>query len=185
MICKECHAKNITKAQYCQQCGNPFSEEERSAAYDKTVFGFIHKLETWKGYVTLDFITDHPIFKTVVLVLILVWGFFLGRSNGKEMLILESETYQVQQNVSSGDFYILTDETQVPLKLYLPQKATSLVLQAIEADAVVQETAFTAEDAILLETTDTAHYILTADYGRRSDCITVYVLLNPVDDTTP
>ena len=72
MICKECGTKNITKAQFCVHCGSAFTDEERQKAYDRTIFGKIEKLEKWKGYITLDFITGHPVFKTLVLIAILV-----------------------------------------------------------------------------------------------------------------
>ena len=57
MICKNCQTKNIKKAQFCRHCGEAFTDEQRQEAYDRTIFGKIEKLEKWKGYVTLDFIT--------------------------------------------------------------------------------------------------------------------------------
>lgn len=177
MICNECQTKNITKAQFCSHCGNAFTDVERQQAYDKTIFGILDKLEEWKGYATLEFITGHPIFKTAVLVLILLWGLWLGRTNGNDMIILEGDTYRVQQNTENGDFYILTEDNQIPLNLYLPQQAQALQLQMVENDAVIYETSFTVEDEIHLDSTDQAHYLITANYGSYSEQITIYVIL--------
>ena len=93
MICKNCHTENITKAKFCQHCGSAFTDEQREEAYDRTIFGMIDKLEKWKGYITLEAITGHPVFKTLILVAILIWGLLLGRTNGNQMLILENEAY--------------------------------------------------------------------------------------------
>lgn len=176
MICKNCKTKNITKAQYCRNCGCAFTDEQRQAAYDRTIYGKIDKLEKWKGYLTLEVITGHPVFKTVVLVAILLWGIFLGRSNGNQMLILESESYRVQQNVTTGEYYVLTQQDSVSLALYLPRKAETVQLQAIVKDAVVQEQNFTAEEQPSLECGAAEYYYITADYGDSTERITVYVV---------
>lgn len=181
MICKNCKTKNITKAQYCRNCGNAFTDEQRQAAYDRTIFGKIDKLEEWKGYVTLEFITGHPIFKIVVLVAILVWGIFLGRTNGNQMLILESDAYQVQQNVTTGEYYVLTEQDSVSLALYLPRKAEAVQLQAIVNDAVVQEKSFAAEEQPRLESGAAEYYYITADYGDSTEKITVYLVAQKPD----
>ena len=99
MICKNCHTENITKAKFCQHCGSAFTDEQREEAYDRTISGMIDKLEKWKGYITLEAITGHPVFKTLILVAILIWGLLLGRTNGNQMLILESEAYRVREHL--------------------------------------------------------------------------------------
>lgn len=176
MICKKCQTKNITKAQYCRHCGSTFTEEERQKAYDRTVFGVIDKLEKWKGYITLEFITGSPIFKTVVLLAILVWGFFLGRTNGDRMLILESDAYRVQQNVNSGEYYVLTEQDSVSLDLYLPRQAEAVQLQAFIDGTVVLEQSFTGEEQPRLDCGAAEYYHICADYGDSTERITVYVV---------
>lgn len=176
MICKNCQTKNITKAQFCSHCGSAFTDEQRQEAYDRTVFGKIEKLEKWKGYITLDFITGHPIFKTLVLVAILVWGLFLGRANGNQMLILESEAYRVQQHITTGEYYVLTQEDSVSLSLYLPRQAETVVLQAVVDGQVTQEQSFAAEEAPLLKSGAAEYYYITANYGNSAEQIKVYLL---------
>ena len=175
MICKNCQTKNITKAQFCKHCGEAFTDEQRQQAYDRTIYGKIEKLEKWKGYVTLDFITGHPIFKTIVLVAILVWGLLLGRTNGNQMLILESEAYQVQQHISTGDYYVLTEQDSVSVSLYIPRQAETLLLQAVIDGQVAMEQTFTAEEQPHLECGAAEYYYITADYGDGTERITVYV----------
>lgn len=176
MICKECGTKNITKAQFCSHCGSAFTDEQRQQAYDRTIFGKIEKLEKWKGYITLDFITGHPIFKTLVLVAILVWGLFLGRANGNQMMILESDAYRVQQHITTGEYYVLTEADSVSVSLYLPRQAESVVLQAIVNGEVSQEQSFSAEEAPLLESGAAEYYYITANYGGSAEQIKVYLV---------
>ena len=175
MICKNCQTNNITKAQFCRNCGEAFTDEQRQEAYDRTIYGKIEKIEKWKGYITLDFITGHPIFKTVVLVAILVWGLFLGRTHGDQMLILESDAYQVQQLVSTGDYYVLTEYDSVSVSLYLPRQAESLQLQAIIDGQVTMEQTFSSEEQPSLKCGAAEYYYITADYGDGTERITVYV----------
>ena len=176
MICKNCQTKNITKAQYCRHCGTAFTDEQRQEAYDRTIFGKIDKLEKWKGYITLDFITGHPIFKTVVLVAILVWGLLLGRTNGNRMLVMESDAYQVQQHVVSGEYYVLTEQDGVSVSLYLPRQARSILLQAVVGYDVVEEQSFSPEEWPFLKSGAADFYYITADYGTRTERIKVFLV---------
>lgn len=176
MICKNCQTKNITKAQFCRHCGSAFTDEQRQEAYDRTVFGKIDKLEKWKGYITLEAITGHPIFKTVVLVAILLWGLFLGRTNGSQMLILESESYRVQQHTTTGNFYVLTTQDHISVSLYLPRQAETVQLQAIVDGEIAKEQTFAAEEQPSLESGAADYYYITADYGDGTERITVYLV---------
>ena len=175
MICENCQKKNIIKARFCRHCGRTFTEEQRQKAYDRTIFGKIEKLEKWKSYITLEAITSHPIFKTLVLVAILVWGIFLGRSNGNQMLILENDAYQVQQHAATGEYYILTQAERVSVDLYLPQKAEAVTLQAVVDGQVVRAQTFTPETPPQLEKGGAEYYYITADYGKRKSIVIKYI----------
>ena len=47
MLCKKCNTENLLKADYCQSCGNIFTQEEKDAAYEKTIFGKYEKVEEY------------------------------------------------------------------------------------------------------------------------------------------
>lgn len=176
MICKNCQTKNITKAQFCRHCGSAFTEQQRQEAYDRTIFGTVEKMEKWKGYLTLEVITGHPVFKTAVLVLILIWGLFLGRTNGNQMLILENEAYQVQQHAETGEYYVITGQDAVSLSLYLPRQTEQVTLLAMAEDQVIQEQTFAAEEQPVLEADAAEYYSIVADYGKKTETITVYLI---------
>ena len=178
MICKNCGYKNITKAIYCENCASPFSDEERDIAYNKTVYGKISKLETLKGYVTLEAFTSHPVFRIAVLLIILVFGLLLGRPNGKYMTILQNDQYTVSQNSENGEYYILTEKSEIGVGLYLPKKAEGLKLQKTDGETIEYETAFSDGEEIVLQAEEDSYYLIEANYGSSAESIKVYVLLD-------
>ena len=176
MICQQCGKKNITKAQYCGSCGAPFSQEQREKAYNKTIFGIIEKVEELKGYATLEAVTGHPVFRVAVLVLILVAGLLLGRPHGDHLTILKSDAYQVQQEMQTGEYYVLTEEDSLVLELYFPRKVENLTVRQYRGEKLMYERSFSAEDAIALEKSHERTYVVEADYGDDTQAITLYVV---------
>ncbi|MBP3936738.1 MAG: zinc ribbon domain-containing protein [Clostridia bacterium] len=170
MICKQCQHQNIVSAQYCERCGAPFTEEERQAAYDATVYGKIDKWEERKSVVTLEKFTSHPIFRIAVLAVILVVGLLLGRPHGNEMTVLEGDGYTVSQHTETGDLYLLTAQEEVSVELYLPQKAEAITLIAPDGETKDVD----IEKGITLPVAEQA-YTFTADYGNGQETLTVFV----------
>ena len=176
MICNQCGKDNITRAKYCIGCGAEFPEEQREQAYNKTVFGKIEKLEKLKGFVTLEAVTGHPVFRVAVLVLILVAGILLGRPHGNYLTILESEAYQVQQETQSGEYYVLTESDSLVLELYFPRKVEAVTVRQYRGEALVSEQDFSADEAIQVEKSHERRYVVQADYGEDTESIILYVV---------
>ena len=173
MICNTCKHNNITKAMYCENCGAAFSDKEREQAYNKTIYGRIDKFEQFKGYVTLEAITSHPVFRIIVLVLILAVGLLVGRPHGNAMTILKNDAYTVAQNSQTGEYYLLTQDEQVAVDLYLPKKAEQLTVRQDDDTATTRTLDLTTDEALVLTANAQAAYVLEADYG---ESITVYVI---------
>ena len=72
MKCRNCGKENLLKAHYCHNCGHPFSDEERQAAYDSTIWGKLDKLKKMKEFITLEAITSHPVFRALFLALLII-----------------------------------------------------------------------------------------------------------------
>jgi hypothetical protein len=172
MICNACGHNNITKANYCENCGAAFTDEQRQKAYDKTVYGKIEKLEKIKGYLTIEAITSHPVFRIAVLVVILVVGLLVGRPHGNAMTILKNDAYSVAQNSQTGEYYLLTDREQVQVDLYFPKKTEQLTVTRGDQTDTLD---LTANQAPVLTADAQSAYTLTADTG---ESITVYVIQN-------
>ena len=99
-------------------------------------------------------------------MLILVAGLLLGRPHGDHLTILKSDAYQVQQEMQTGEYYVLTEEDSLVLELYFPRKVENLMY----------ERSFSAEDAITLEKSHERTYVVEADYGDDTQAITLYVV---------
>ncbi len=174
MNCKNCNHKNIISASYCVNCGAPFTKEEKENAYNKTIYGKIEKLEELKGYITLEAITGHPVFRIAIIVLILIVGLLVGRPHGNNMAIMENEAYTVSQNEENGEFYLLTKQEEVGVSLYLPQEAESITVLTPEGETEIIEVG----DSIVLATNYEEPYTIGADYGKKTESINVYVFLS-------
>ncbi len=176
MKCSKCGKDNIVKAQFCNSCGNEFSQKEREDAYNKTIYGKIEKLEKLKAIVTLDFITSNPIFRVALLVIILVCGIIVGRPHGNKLTILESENYSVSQNTQNNDFYVLTDKEEISLGLYIPKEYEFLFLIKCNETEYVEKTNIKENDAVVVESSTQYHYIVEANYKKTTETIKVYVI---------
>lgn len=95
MQCRKCGNENIGSANYCRSCGQPFSEEERKAAYDKTIFGKLDKLEDLKGWLDFSKITGNRIVRAAFLICLLALVVFNVSRNGTHLAIGSSEDYTV------------------------------------------------------------------------------------------
>ena len=80
MICPNCSGKNNPSANFCRYCGYAFSEEERQASYNETVYGKIDKARKAADIVTLKVITDSIWFRILSIAVILALGIWLRMS---------------------------------------------------------------------------------------------------------
>ena len=89
---------------------------------------------------------------------------------------MESDAYQVQQHVVSGEYYVLTEQDGVSVSLYLPRQARSILLQAVVGYDVVEEQSFSPEEWPFLKSGAADFYYITADYGTRTERIKVFLV---------
>lgn len=153
MICKKCNTNNITKAKYCNNCGNAFTDEERKAAYNATVYGKVDMViagwKKFKSVTNLSIITGNKYVKYGTLVVIIVYGLLAGRAHGNNMTILDSNEYDVQYNESAQEYYVISNNDNVTLDLYLPQKANNIYLEEYWSNGnYCDDRMYSPEDAI-------------------------------------
>ena len=152
MICGKCQEKNLYKAHYCKKCGYKFSEEERQKAYDKTIYGTLNKVKDVYETISLDKITGNIYFKIISILVVLGYGIFSFVNNGNELKILDSDQYKVQYNTKTKEYYLLSDDAQVNVSLYLPKEADSIHVREFDSTStVLEESEYTIEDKIILE----------------------------------
>lgn len=177
MKCIKCETTNINKANYCKSCGYHFSKEEQEAAKSKTFVGKLEKLEDWYKKCTLKFITGHIAFKIVSLLIVLIIGLSFFFRFGSSFKILESDEYTIKYNANLNEYYLLTNNDQISLNLYKPNRLKAL--QIIHQDLVNNETT-TIEyhdgiDIILNVNGEYDEYILNGTYDKTNESIKLYV----------
>ena len=161
MICRECKTENRIKANFCTHCGHPFTDAERDAAYAKTIYGRFEKLEALWKTVSLDKITGSSIVKVLSLVAVLVLGGYSVLKNGTQFRPLEHDSYELQYNQKVNEYYLISQQDNIQLQLYLPKQADEVtIVQLNENNELLSTETFSlSEDIILLNQSDVLYQI--------------------------
>ena len=173
MKCKNCGSENLMCARYCENCGHPFTEEEREEAYGRTFFGKLDGIKKLKSFVTLEFITSNPIFRAAFLVLLVFIGIRTGTNRGSEIRPLESESYTVGYNKETDEYYLFTDLDEVDVSLYLPGKPQGIRVSADREDANIYTKEYATDEVPVLVRDPSVVYTVYGIYEKGEDSITV------------
>ncbi len=161
MICEKCKTENRIKANYCGNCGHPFTDAQRNDAYAKTIYGRFEKLEDLWKTVSLDKITGSAIVKILSLVAVLVYGGWTIYQNGTQFRPLEHESYELQYNQDVNEYYLISQHDDIQLQLYLPKQADEVtVVQLDENNELLStETFYLSEGIIILNQNDVLYQV--------------------------
>ena len=177
MKCEQCTAENLLMARYCGVCGHPFTDEQRQAAYDQTIYGKVDKARKIKSYVTLEFITGNRWFKVLVLLVILLLGIWF-RFLGVNTLRLESgDGYRIEYLKETDTYYLIAQQDTVDLRLAVPGNTTSLTVEELDSDgALISSRSIGLDGGVSLEVSGESHYQLQSFKGDRiTESLTVFV----------
>lgn len=178
MKCKKCHIKNIDNANYCKKCGNKFSEKEKQENKKGTIVWFLEWLDKIKALWKFSFITDNILFKIVSVLLVLAIGVFSILKNGNNLKILESDNYQIQYNTKLSEYYLLVNDDQTELKLYIPNTSTKLTVEHLDKDnKILEKKKYDDNTQIILETNTTQedYYLIKSKCGKKSETLKIYI----------
>ena len=173
MKCKNCGKENLLKAKYCSSCGHEFSEEERQAAYDSTVWGKLDKLKKVKSFATLEVITSHPVFRAVFLVALILIGVMTGTNRGSEMRPMESGEYTVGYNREKDEYYLFTEKESVNVSVYLPGKPEGIKVTAEKDGEVLYTKEYTVDEIPVLAKDPSVTYSVYGVYSDKDKEITI------------
>lgn len=177
MKCTKCGCQNITKANYCRQCGNAYTEEDRKKAYNQTLYGKLDQLSNLKAIVSLEVITSNKLFRALVIVAILWMGYYISASDNRKLQILESDDYTIEYNTVENEYYLDTDKNSIELSLYVPQEYQELSLRQFDQnDVLLNEQKCSLEDNLVLNNSAQCYYIIEAVYeSAQSENLTLYI----------
>ena len=173
MKCKNCSFENLQKANYCRSCGTPFTAQEKQAARDNSLVGklekfvtFGEKLESFRGILSLSFITDNIYVRLALLVLpVLASVIFGGSKVPNTLMIADSDQYSIYHNTDTDEYFLDVDSTSVSLNLYVPAKTEYVSIVFTGLDGSYTSTNFDLNSAIVLETRGDGCYTVTAVGG--------------------
>lgn len=168
MKCSKCAEENIIKANYCQKCGNKFSDKEKEKAYNKTVYGKYDLFKKWYSRLSLEAFTSHIIFKIASLVIILAVGIYTLLTIGINTKILNSDDYEIFYNEKEAVYYLLVDDKldEVNVYLYKPNRLSNLnIVHYDNDDNVLDEVNYEDNKEIILKTYNDDYYVLESKYS--------------------
>lgn len=162
MKCIKCRTVNINKANYCKNCGYHFSKKEQEAAKKWSFVWFLEKIDKVKSLWKFSFITDHILFKIASVAIVLGIGIYSCFANGTHLKILKTDEYQLQYNKDLKEYYLLTDNDQTKLNIYIPNQISEISIQQVASnDQIISEATYKKEqDIILVNTEETDYYLI-------------------------
>ncbi len=173
MKCKNCGKENLIKAQYCHNCGHPFTREERQSVYDSTVWSKLDKLKKAKEFITLETFTSHPVFRILFLALLILIGVLTNTNKGTVMRPLESDEYTVGYNQELEEYYLFTEKDSVAVPLYLPGKPEKVRISADKEDNHVFTREYNLSESPVLTKDSSVVYTVYGVYEGKEEKITV------------
>ena len=177
MKCPKCGCMNTTRASYCHQCGRQFSAEEQQAAYDRTIYGKIDRLEELKSWITLSKITGNLFVRIGIIAVIALCGILSVIQKGTDLKLLNGPGYRCEYNETLQEYYVYTDRDAVSLSLYIPRTEGNLRAEYYEGEQLMNTSLHEFSDSVTLMKGQ-GYYILKAEYPDGEDTIKVIVFEN-------
>ena len=179
MKCNKCKSENILKANYCQKCGQKFTDKEKEEAYKKTLFGKIDAFLKIKNIATLNVITGNIIFKIVSLLIVLGIGLYFLFTVGINTKILNSKDYQIYFNKESNEYYLIVDDKKdsIELSLYRPNRTKEMTIYTYDIDGNEQtKKVVSKDDKITFNTYQDDYHIINSKYSnKKEDNLKVFI----------
>lgn len=185
MKCIKCQTENVNKANYCKNCGNHFTKKEQESAKKWSFVWFLEKIDKIKSIFDFSIVTDHIAFKIASILVILGIGLYSFFSNGINLRLLESDQYKIQYNTKLSEYYLLVAKEKTNLNLYIPNRATKIMIKHMTSDdQVLEEREYKQGDAIILDSNGKEdYYTIEARYEKDNlDRMKLYIYLEEVTE---
>lgn len=178
MKCIKCKSNNSYHSNYCKKCGNKFTKQEKDKAKRWTLVWFLEKKDQIQSLWKFNFITDHILFKIASLLIILAIGIYSFLINGSHLKLLTGDNYKLQYNTKLDEYYLLAEENNIKLNLYIPEKADKLVVTYFDKDdKVIEEKTYNKNDVItIVSDSSDSYYLIRANYNNKgADSLKIFV----------
>ena len=175
MKCAACQTENNYNANFCKACGTAFTQAQKDEACSKTWIGKLNQIEDTISWLKLEKITGNPVFRALVLVVLIGMCIFNLLFKGNMSIILPSEDYQVTYIKNEKSYTLTTDLDVINLQLNLKQNVQLIVISTMLNNEVLDEKSYTLDDLISLEKAEDIYYIINIIYENKVDSATLYI----------
>lgn len=184
MKCPQCKKKNLNQANYCQKCGRKFTDSEKEAVKENFFVAVMERIQLAKDLVTFDFITGHPIFKILSVLIVLAVGIYMVATKGYQLRVLDSNIYQVEYNQKLKTYYVLLPNQskkksvkEVDVLLYVPNRIKKLDLAYYDEEGKLlqQSQRKKKERYTLTVNTEENNYYILSNHQDKKEKVKIYV----------
>lgn len=186
MKCTNCNTENLMKANYCKNCGQAFTQQEKDAARKTSVVGKLEKAEEVKGkadkigdILSMKFITDNIFVRIAIIVAPFILSLVIGggSSSGNTMKIRDSGEYDVYYNTTTQEYFVEMDGSSVNLMLYVPKDTQQINVYFTESGGYeYQSGSYSVEDAITVNENSNGYYTIEAVMENDTQTVRMYTI---------
>lgn len=179
--CRKCETENRACASFCKNCRYEFTKEEQNKAKNKSLEGIIvriiERVGKIKSVIDLSFITDKLWFQIASIVVVLGIGVFSCFQNGVHLKILKSDIYQINYNTKLNEYYLVVEEKEAKLNLYIPYQGQDIVVKHMNLEEELESNTYQDGENIVLTNNDEDDYYLITGKGlnRKEETLKVYI----------
>lgn len=175
MKCVKCESALHYGDKYCNVCGEKIEKNAYNEDYAKTIWGKFDKLsDKWETFTLKKFI-DNWITKVLILLVVLAWGFFDAYTDYTNIKFLESESYRIEYNKKTDEYYIRTQDNEVSLNLYIPKHAEKVTVTEYKGEEKITKDLF-PEDSVKVKKNDFDYMLISSVRGEKvTDIVKIYV----------
>ena len=170
MKCTNCNTENLRKANYCKNCGQAFTQQEKDEARRRSVVGKLEKAEEVKGkadklkdILSLSFITDNVYVKIALIILPLVISLlFGGGPKSNDVTILNSDGYDIYYNTDTDEYFLDLSGESAQLKVSVPSDTMYIVFSYISPYGYTDVDSYELNENIVVQYQSSGKYELKA-----------------------
>ncbi len=188
MKCSKCKTENIAIANYCKNCGNQFTTQEKEKAQKSSTVEILKKAEDIKGkadkakdILSLSFITDNLYVRIALIIIPFITGMIFGGGDNS-MKIRKSNRYNVYYNTATEEYFLEVEDNNIDLLLYVPKDTDTISVSFNQSgDYSWQAGTYTVKDTIRIEARQDGYYTVEASGKSGIQSIVLYTVKGGAD----
>ncbi len=186
MKCKNCKCKNTRRANYCINCGNKFSEEEKEKAEKKSLLTWLKRWSNLKNIKGFGFIIDNDMVKFAFILALCGVTILSIVDKTNKIELRDGTDYSLEYYEKENVYYIMQgketyfdNDKMLKLNMYIPNKVDTYYINLYGADnELIKEEKYKKDDTVYIDAnTIYNNYYLISDNKDFKNAIKLYAYL--------